>query len=303
MSFLRAETATLQELSERFDVFLLDAFGVFWESNQTGAIPGAKEAMERLVSEGKVVGILSNSTQLAEKEKEKYGKHGILEKVHYHFLLTSGEVAREMLASGNAPFPVERKTYWLFSSTHPRYSHRQLFDAAGYRETDLIEEADFIYIPTPHLNGEDQVDSSVFEPAIHSLPKHVPVFCANPDPVAVEGSPPRVVVRQGTIAKMFGNRGFSVYATGKPFQPIFQAALAKCPDGIKKEKILMIGDTPETDIRGAHGVGIQAALVTQTGILSQTIEKNGVESVMDGLLIEDQPDLLLDRLVFQSPVF
>lgn len=53
----------ITHLAKLFDGILLDAYGVFWGGNACGLLPGSKEAMEALVSQGKIVGILSNSTR------------------------------------------------------------------------------------------------------------------------------------------------------------------------------------------------------------------------------------------------
>ena len=45
-------------MKEPFKGVLLDAYGVFWGGNDIGVLPGAKEVMEKLVSDGKIVGIL-----------------------------------------------------------------------------------------------------------------------------------------------------------------------------------------------------------------------------------------------------
>ncbi|MBS3903955.1 MAG: HAD hydrolase-like protein [Simkania sp.] len=234
--------------------FLLDAYGVFWGSSETGMLPGAKETMEHLVSLGKQVGILSNSTQLVAKEKEKLAKYSVQEGVHYHFLLTSGEVIRELLLSETLPFPTPKKTYRLFGSDHPQFSsHLTLVQGTGYCQTEHFEEADFIYIPVPHIDGIDQENPEVFLKEVRNIAaKRIPILCANPDRFAHEGMPPRPVVRQGMIAHMLESHGAPVYFIGKPFQTVYEKALKRFPSSIQPKDILMIGDTPETDIRGAH---------------------------------------------------
>ena len=86
-----AKYISLEDLASQYDAFFLDAYGVFWGSSEVGVLPGAAEAMAYLVSQGKIVVILSNSTQPASKEKEKLRKHNLFEDIHYHFLLTSGK--------------------------------------------------------------------------------------------------------------------------------------------------------------------------------------------------------------------
>ena len=289
-------TLSLENLSNRYVAFLLDAYGVFWESSEVGAIPGAADAMKYLVDKGKYVGILSNSTQLASREIEKLNKHGLYQGVHYHFILTSGEVARELLRKESLPFSTPRFTYWIFGTPHPRFgSQAQLFEGTRYQETKNLEEADFIYISIPHVGGVDQQDPEVFRQMVQAVPKQVPVLCVNPDRFAMEGSPPRPVVRQGSIGRIFEEEGFLVYFIGKPSHIVYETALKRFPPHLAKEGILMIGDTPETDIRGAYQAGLDAALVTKTGVMANLFEKEGV-AVIHQLPLSDQPQFLLERL-------
>jgi HAD superfamily hydrolase (TIGR01459 family) len=291
-SFQNAQTTCLKDLAMHYDAFLLDAYGVFWGSSEVGVLPGAADAMRSLVDQGKYVAILSNSTQLALREKEKFRKHGLQEGVHYHFLLTSGELARSVLQEEALPFSTPRHTYWVFGSVHPRFgSHLQIFEGTRYREVQEIEKADFIYIAIPHINGVDQEDPEVFRHPIQALPQQTPVLCVNPDRFAMEGSPPKLVVRQGSLAALFEEENFPVYFIGKPSKRMYQAALKLFPSNLPKEKILMIGDTPETDIRGAYMAGLDAALVTKTGTMS--LLNRG--QLIDQLPTSDQPRFLLER--------
>lgn len=297
-----AQSRSLEDLSSAYDAFILDAQGVFWESGAKGLYPGAADAMRYLVSQGRYVGILSNTTQIATKEKEKLKKHGVYEGIHYHFLLSSGEVFRNKLMQQSLPFPTPRHTYWVFGTLHPHFSpYTAIFEGTGYEQTENLEEADFIYITIPHIDGVDQTDPEVFRKKIESIDVDLPVLCANPDCFAMEGNPPRPVVRQGTIAQLFKELGFQVYLIGKPYQEVYEVALQNMPPHIAKDKILMIGDTPGTDIRGAHNAGIKAALVTQTGILAKRIAEEGIAPTLEQFPATDQPEFLLDRLHTQAP--
>lgn len=291
---------SLASISSSFKGILLDAYGVFWAGGSTGVYPGAKKAMEELILEGKVVGILSNSTQRAEKERIKFRFHGIFEGHHYHFLITSGEVATQIFREEKLPFKTPHKKYWLHDSPHPDYaSPHLLFSETAYSEAENIEEADFIYVVIPHLDGEDQIDPAVFQDTILRLKRSgLPMVCANPDRFAHEGSPPRPVVRQGSIAALYEEAGGKVFYIGKPSIPIYQVALSHfCELGIEEASdILMVGDTPETDSRGAHGVGMPCALVTQTGILSERIKQNGIETTIKQFEPSDYPNFFIERL-------
>ncbi len=288
----------LKDLLSRYDTFLLDAYGVFWGSAATGPLSGAKEAMKALVSQGKRVGILSNTTQLAEQEKLKLTKWGINQNTHYHFIITSGTVTQEALLQSALPFPAPRKSYCLFGTDHPHYSpHSHLFEGTSYRQVFQPEDADFMYLAVPHVDGRDHEDPEAFEIHIHEAARfQIPVLCTNPDRFAHEGQPPRPVVRQGTIAQMLQAAGADVHFIGKPHPLVFQKALAQCGNGC----VLMIGDTPETDIRGARLAGIDTALITQTGIAAERISKNGMEAFLKELEEGDRPHVMIPRLSLSS---
>ncbi|MBS4169260.1 TIGR01459 family HAD-type hydrolase [Parachlamydia sp. AcF125] len=289
---------TLSSIVSPFKGILLDAYGVFWGGNDMGPIPGAKEAMENLVASGKIVGVLSNSTQLAWKEIKKLESHGIIEGKHFHFLLTSGEIAREIFLKGSFPIQTLHKKFWVLGGAHPAFSsHESIFQGTGYRETSNIDEADFIYAGVPHIEGEDQRDPEIFRNEIQRVvKKKLTLMCANPDRFAHEGIPPKAVVRQGSIAAMYEELGGTVFYIGKPYPVAYAKALERFFEReiLPFSEILMVGDTPETDIRGAHQCGISSALILQTGIMGDRIATQGLESAMQTLF--DRPDFFIDRL-------
>ena len=285
------------EIAGQYKAFLLDAYGVFWGSSKLGMLPGAKETMENLTSSGKKIGILSNATQLASKFEEKLNSHGVKKGTHYDFLLTSGEITKKLLTSQNLLFPTPTQTYYLFGSDHPNFpSHSILFQNSSYQQTDSLDKADFIYIHIPHINGIDQEKTEAFLKIVEeATKKKLPVLCSNPDQFAHEGSPARLVVRQGSIAKMFENKGFEVTFIGKPYQPAYKEAFLQFKGLFLPEEILMIGDTPETDIRGAKEFGMATALVTKTGIMHERLKENSFDSVVNKLEKNDQPQFFIER--------
>lgn len=289
-------TATLSTISQKFTGILLDAYGVFWGGNKVGLLPSCKETMEKLVASGKIVGILSNSSQSAHKEIEKVQKAGLLQGVHFHFFITSGQIAKDIFQNERLPFPTSRKKYWQFGDAHPRFSS---VDLSPYVQTMHLEEADFIYISIPHIDGIDQTDPSVFHKSVEKIaPYKLPMVCANPDHFAHEGNPPQQVVRQGSIAKMYEELGGDVFFIGKPSKNAFSYAMKEFETyGITlASDILMVGDTPETDIRGANAFGMASCLLTKTGIMAEKIANQGLERALSMLTPEERPHYLLERL-------
>lgn len=289
------------QISGRFSGVLLDAYGVFWGGNDVGLLPGSKEIMEKFVSGGKIVGVLSNSTQLSDKEIHKLNLHGLIKEKHFHFLITSGEVARNIFLKEKLPFKTKRNRFLLFGGVHPKFSsHQAIFQGTVYSETSDIDEADFIYVSIPHINGEDQENPELFRESIEKLRiKNLPMICPNPDQFAHEGKPPKAVVRQGSIALMYEQMGGQVFYIGKPHNNAYNIAMDYFEhyNIVRPQEILMVGDTPETDIRGARYFGMASALVTQTGIMGDRISKNGFDEAVKALSPRDFPDYFIGRLV------
>lgn len=278
---------------------LLDAYGVFWGGGAVGLLPGSKEMMERLILDGKIVGILSNSTQLAFKEIDKLNSHGLVQDKHFHFLITSGEVARYIFLNEKLPFETSTNKFWLFGGIHPRFaSHEAIFKDTVYNETPNIDEADFIYVSIPHINGEDQIDPELFREEIERIKaKNLPMICPNPDEYAHEGNPPRAVVRQGSIAKLYEKMGGEVFYIGKPHNKAYSIAMEQF---IQREisdpaDILMVGDTTKTDIRGANLFGMPSALTIYTGNMADQISRKGLEEALKDLPEGDIPTHLIER--------
>lgn len=290
----------LQSVCKPFDGILLDAYGVFWGGNDVGVLPGCKATMERLVAEGKIVGILSNSTQLAKNEIEKLKKHGLIQGKHFHFFITSGTVANRIFLAGDLSFPTPNKKFYLFGTSHPKFSsHQAIFEGTRFQETPDLHQADFIYISIPHIDGNDQTNPYLFKEYVESFKDvKIPMVCVNPDHFAHEGNPPRAVVRQGSIAAMHEEQGGQVYYIGKPSDKMYAAAREFFLDFQISDlkKILMVGDTPETDIRGARNFGMSSALIMKTGMTADRIVHRGLEGALRDLHVDDFPDFFIEYM-------
>ena len=83
-------------------------------------------------------------------------------------------------------------------------------------------------------------------------------------------------MRQGLVARFYEDLGGEVEYFGKPYPLIFDFALQHIdtPDN----RIIMVGDTLETDILGGKSYGIKTAL-TMTGIAKENMEIEGFSSI------------------------
>ena len=87
----------------------------------------------------------------------------------------------------------------------------------------------------------------------------LPMICANPDIVVERGD--QLVYCAGAIADLYAAAGGSVLYAGKPHRPIYEEALriAEAARGRSPahERVLAIGDSVQTDLKGATAFGIE----------------------------------------------
>ena len=90
------------------------------------------------------------------------------------------------------------------------------------------------------------------------------MLCANPDVVVDRGD--RLVYCAGAIADLYGSLGGEVLYAGKPYGPIYEMALAKAEktrgEKTPLSRVLAIGDSVRTDLKGAARFGIDCLFVT-----------------------------------------
>jgi HAD superfamily hydrolase (TIGR01450 family) len=274
-----------------YDVFLVDAYGVFWDGSNF--IEGTKDTLKALVENGKFVIILSNTTQRSTPAIEKYAKLGLIQGKHYHELITSGEVARTYLEKGLALEGSPKKYYTFGTANH------SLFEGLEYEPVPL-EKAEFIYIGIPQftnaqkisIDGKyplyesclsqagqaqywDTTEISAFSTIVEELANtSLPVLNANPDLMAPEKCKTtqtlNFVVRQGYIAKKLEEKKVKIQQFGKPYNQVYEFCRNLLQKELKNSRVVMIGDTVETDILGAHNAKIQLnwqvdSILTLTG--------------------------------------
>ncbi|MBQ8481655.1 MAG: HAD hydrolase-like protein [Alphaproteobacteria bacterium] len=300
----------LMELADKFDLFLFDAYGVFWEGN--GFYENSRETMAELVRSGKNVVIISNTTMLQDDIIKSYVKRGLLPKRDYNYIMTSGDLLRSHLLKGDIYFKscANPLKYYVIGLPHDK-----AFAQSKYRQVDNLEEADFVYCGVPFMfendvakypqyqsqywlvkNSENKGriwDTLTAEPFMEIVDRavelHKPVLNANPDFTAKEGHPliPEseavFVVRNGMIAEMFRKRGAEVLEFGKPHKNIYDYTFAILEEkGIKtnKSRTCMVGDTVRTDVKGAVKAGVAPVLCVETGVTyEEVLNGNSVESL------------------------
>lgn len=308
--------SSLSEIADKFEVFLFDAYGVFW--NGGGFYKNSKEIMQKLVAEGKTVVVVSNATLLHDDIVASYQRKNLLEGRDYTFMISSGEVLRFDLSRKKISFS-GNKFYTIGAK------HEKMFAGTMYKPVENLDEADFVFCGVPFLTAEDIAkypqykncflpaktdekgnivfwDSTIVEPfekIVNEVSKlKLPALNANPDYLAQEGHPlakekaPQFVVRNGTIAEMLRQCDNNVIEYGKPHTNIYDyvfAKLQKIGRMADKAKICMVGDTVRTDIKGAVNSGIVPILCVQTGVTALELSKgNTVKNLCESENIDVQ---------------
>jgi HAD superfamily hydrolase (TIGR01459 family) len=269
-------------LAERYQVFLLDQFGVLHDGQ--APYPGAVEALSALKRAGKTVVLISNSGKRAKPNEDRLRKLGFAAGSWDHFV-SSGEVAwrgfHEMATKG----ALQPGTKCLLIS---RDGDRTAIEGLSLVPTEAGEDAELVLISA---SEGDRYDLDHYRRLLApAAARQVPCFCTNPDTVMLTSIGPRFGA--GRLADLYESLGGSVTRIGKPYKAIFDAALSLAgnPD---RGTVVCIGDSVEHDISGGNGAGIATALVL-SGILADT-------SNLDAVFDEQQawPDYITKSFSFR----
>jgi HAD superfamily hydrolase (TIGR01459 family) len=90
------------------------------------------------------------------------------------------------------------------------------------------------------------------------------MICANPDVVVERGD--QLVYCAGAIADLYAAIGGEVIYAGKPYRPIYDQAMAIARaargEPVEHDRVLAIGDSVRTDLKGAAAFDLDCLFVT-----------------------------------------
>jgi HAD superfamily hydrolase (TIGR01459 family) len=243
--------AGMAAIADSYDGFVLDLWGVLHDGERV--YDGVIDTLARLKSCNKALVAVSNAPHREHVLFERMAHIGIPRHL-YDGAITAGDLVHEELKSGRDP---------LFARLGHRYlligleTHTAIVEGLGYIRAGAPAEADFV------LNtGPREVDQTVddYRALLESCAKlGLPMVCANPDRAVIRDG--RLVICGGALAEHYEAMGGAVILRGKPGTAIYDAALAR--SGIApRHRIAVVGDSMETDIRGAANAGLDSVLVT-----------------------------------------
>jgi HAD superfamily hydrolase (TIGR01459 family) len=247
-------------LADRYDGYILDLWGTIHDGIR--AWPGAVECLAELKRRNKRILVLSNAPRRSYLAIARMDEMGIPH-TGYDDVLTSGEAAHDAL--------VKRDDAWhrrLGRRCHllgPAKDDSVLEDVAHERVDDLAD-ADYIVNVgvRRRMDGLAAYESFLAEAARRKLP----MICCNPDFEVLRGDDRELCA--GAVARRYGELGGDVHYHGKPHAPIYAQSLKRL--GLADpRRVLAVGDALRTDVAGAAAVGMDAVLITSTGILAKDL--------------------------------
>lgn len=273
----------LSEVADRFDVFLLDQFGVLHDG--TAPYAHAVEAIEALAARGKKLAVLSNSGQRSESNRARLAELGIpVDRLT--MVVTSGEVARGLLTE-------RTEEPWRSLGRRCLFYSRDTDTApVDGLDIDLVtreDAAEFVLLAgsrAPEWTLADYVRL-----LRSALERGLPLVCTNPDRVAV--GPSGLRLSAGGIAAWYEEAGGRVHYVGKPHPEIYRACLKGMgePD---LARVAVVGDSFEHDVAGGIASGL-ATVFVESGIHADAFASGDRDAVLRRLSGEHRvtPDFTL----------
>lgn len=238
----------LKEIAPFYSTFLVDLWGVV--HNGVAPFPDVLPCLSQLKTQRKNVVFLTNGPRRSHAVQKRLEEMGISSQ-YYDFIFSSGEDAFYSFTQEKKYTSLGANGFYLGPAKD--YS---LFQDLQIKEVLSLEEADFIVCTGPSKSDQDlSFDKSLLK---KGLDKNIPVICINPDRVVHFGT--TSLFCAGELAHWYEKNGGLVFYHGKPYTTIYENALRQLsyPD---KEKILVIGDSLSTDIKGAYNMGIDSLLI------------------------------------------
>jgi HAD superfamily hydrolase (TIGR01459 family) len=249
-----ARHADLRELVARFDGFLIDVWGVLHSG--VAPFPGVVDGMAGLRQAGRHVVLITNSSRRAAQIVEHLAGLGIGQEL-YDAVVSSGEVAYRMLGRFDHPLLAGR-------------GRRCLAIGAPYAEPWLEElgleaadeaSADFVLLTSLEKSAEPIATAR--RRLERARARDLPLICANPDRVVRFGD--GLFTECGQLAFEYAEAGGRVAMLGKP-HPVIYAEAVQALRALGATQMLAVGDSLETDVRGARAYGLEVALIPASGI-------------------------------------
>lgn len=246
----------LADVAKEYDSLICDIWGVV--HNGVKPFPSAVAAMQTFRSERGPVILLSNAPRLSGDVERQLEKIGVARDA-YDAIVTSGEATRAELERRT-----RERTLPMLHIGPPR--DNGVFEGLNIRLTN-VDEADVALCTG--LYDDEREGPDDYRPTLERMAaRGLAMLCANPDVVVQRGD--QLIYCAGALADAYERMDGTVIRYGKPYPAVFHEAVAAARKRGAGDRPLMIGDNPDTDLKGANGAGLDALFIAG-GILSAEI--------------------------------
>jgi HAD superfamily hydrolase (TIGR01459 family) len=244
-----ALTTHFATLAPRYDVLLCDVWGVV--HNGIAATVESCAALVRFRSHGGTVVLITNAPRPGDFVQTFIDKLNV-PRESYDAIVSSGDVTRALVA--------ERAGERVFHVGPER--DLPIFEGLDV-ELAPIERADFVVCSG--LYDDTRETPQDYAKLIDEMrARKLAMICANPDVVVERGD--HLVYCAGAIADLYAHAGGEVIYAGKPYRPIYEQAIARAQElrghVVDHARVLAIGDSVRTDLKGAVAFNIDSLFVT-----------------------------------------
>jgi HAD superfamily hydrolase (TIGR01459 family) len=244
-----ALTTHFATLATRYDVLLCDVWGVV--HNGVAATVESCAALVRFRSQGGTVVLITNAPRPGDFVQTFIDKLRVPREA-YDAIVSSGDVTRALVAerAGERVFHVgPERDLPIFEGLHV--------------ELAPIERADFV-VCSGLYDDTRETPQDYLKLIDEMRARKLAMICANPDVVVERGD--HLVYCAGAIADLYAHAGGEVIYAGKPYRPIYEQALARAQAlrgrAVDHARVLAIGDSVRTDLKGAAAFNIDSLFVT-----------------------------------------
>jgi HAD superfamily hydrolase (TIGR01459 family) len=246
---LPALTTRFATLAPRYDALLCDVWGVV--HNGVTATAESCAALTRFRRDGGTVVLITNAPRPGDFVKAFIDNIKVPHEA-YDGIVSSGDVTRALVAA--------RAGQRVFHLGPER--DLPIFEGLDVNVTP-IKQADFVVCSG--LFDDTRETPQDYAKMIEEMrARGLTMVCANPDIVVERGN--HLVYCAGAIADLYAHAGGDVIYAGKPYRPIYEEALTRVQalrgGPVEHARVLAIGDSVRTDIKGAAAFGIDSLFVT-----------------------------------------
>ena len=239
-----------EPLARDYDVLFCDVWGVI--HNGVAAFAPACDALVRFRERGGTAILITNAPRPGASVACILDRLAVPRQA-YDGIVSSGDTARGIVESRRG---------------------QRVFHLGPQRDVPIFADLDVSFAPVE--SADYVVCSGLFDDTVETpetyrdmlaLMRRRALFmvCANPDVVVERGD--TLVYCAGALADAYVALGGEVLYCGKPYAPIYRTALvaaqgARGGAAVPLPRVLAIGDSVRTDLKGATALGIDSLFVT-----------------------------------------